>query len=255
MVAVALCVGARGESQEDPAALSERYYQQAVQLLNGGRYQEALESLDKAIELNPEPVFFCNRGAVLLRLGQGREALASMERCLETIEVSDSGERAHLEAEVNALRVAVRGLSPRSREVALAIATRPAASAGSGEAPPVVVVRPEPEGPGWLAWGSGALGGAALLGALTLELLTQPLLEEYQEVGRQGEDRGRYDVLRDQIEGRKLGIGALLVSGVALTALSGGLFWWGDGEPEEPVGLRLEWGQGGPQVGLKVVFE
>jgi tetratricopeptide (TPR) repeat protein len=253
VVAVALCISARGESQEDAAALSERYYQQAVQLLNGGRYQEALESLDKAIELNPEPVFFCNRGAVLLRLGQGREALTSMERCLETIEVSDSGELAHLEAEVNALRVAVRGVSPRSREVALGIATRPAPSSGPGEAAPVVVVTPAPAGPDWLAWGSGALGGAALLGALTL--VTQPLLEEYQEVGRQGEDRGRYDALRDQIEGRKLGIGALLVSGVALTALSGALFWWGGGEPEEPVGLRLEWGQGGPQVGLKVVFE
>lgn len=230
--------GLAQEEPTDPVALSESYYQQAIQLLNEGRYQEALENLDKALELNPEPIFHCNRGALLLRLEETQEALSSMERCLETIELDDPQDKAVLDAEVNALRLAVRHLGPRSRVMAQQIATRPEGSTRGVQV---------------AAWTTGALGGATLLGALTLELLTQPLIEDYREVAGEGQDRSRYDSLRGDIEDRKLLIGALLVSGTALVAVSGLLFWL-DGREAEAPQVGVYGLPGGALLDIKVVF-
>jgi tetratricopeptide (TPR) repeat protein len=223
----------------DPVMLSESYYQQAVQLLNEGRYQEALGNLDKAIELNPEPIFYCNRGAVLLRLEQTEEALGSMERCLESVEIADPADKAVLDAEVNALRLAVRRLKPQSRDLAQQIATRP---------------EEEVSGVSVAAWTTGALGGASLLGVLTLELLTQPLVDEYRDVASGGQDRARYDTLRSDIEDRKLLMGALLVSGSVLTLVSGVLLWLDMEEEAEPPSVGVRGLPGGALLDLKVVF-
>ncbi len=234
----------------NPEEQAEAFYQQAIQQLGSGRYREALASFDEAIKLVPNPIFYCNRSSVLLKLKEGREALASMEICLERLEIEDPQERATLDSEVKALRLAIEGLEPNSQRIARQIATRLVIPK---QGPPEEV--DAASGMEIAAWTTGAIGGVSLAGALVLELLTQPLVEEYKEVARDGEDQTRFNNLKLVLEQRKLLIGALVLTGAATAITSGVLFLLDeDEEPPQTTRLGLDWTQGGAVLHLQGAF-
>ena len=231
-VLLVLCVSvwcASVEAQEAPEEKADAFYLQAIQLFNEGRYQEALENFDRAIALNPVAVFFCNRGTVLMKLDERAEALVSMESCLSRFEVTDeesAAEKAQIDAEVGALRLVVRGLVPASARVATNIATKPEGE----DRTKIVIVEPIDEGVDmWAvgAWGAAGVAGASLLGALVLDLVTQPVIEDFKRTAEAGDNRERYDALRGAIDQRKVVIGALVVAGSVSAIASGVLFWAG----------------------------
>jgi hypothetical protein len=86
-----------------------------------------------------------------------------------------------------------------------------------------------------------------------LDLVTQPLVDEYKEVGSLGEDRERFDALRRAIEQRRLLVGGLLVLGGASLLASGGMFWW-DASEEPAQGLGVRVGLDGATLEWRVGF-
>lgn len=224
-----LCCGGVAAAQD----AAEEFYYQALELFNEGRYVDALESFDKAIALRPDPVFHCNRAAVLLQLKRTRQALASMKTCREGFQTEDPLELAQIDAEYLALDLAVKGIVPDSTALATTIATTPKES----DAPPreVIIVEPaEPgiSGLGIAAWTTGTVGAASLVGALVLDIATVPLIDEYKTAGAEGTNRDRYDALKRAIDQRKVIVGSLVVVGMTTLVVSGVLFWL-DEEPSE----------------------
>lgn len=235
-----------------PEEIAEAYYLQAVQQINQGNYLEALDNLNKAIEASPDPIFYCNRGAVLLKLDETTRALESMETCLARLEVEDPAEMAQLDAEVHALRLAIKRITPTGQSIARNIATRPALDPNSS--PP-----PSPwTGQKVAAWSTGIVAAGSLTGALVLELITQGLIDEYRDVGRQGIDEDRFDALRGTIDERKVTLGALVALG-GVSALASGLLFYFEGHepetnPEAALSPDLQWVEGGALLQLNLSF-
>ncbi len=232
-----VAAGATTAAAQSDADKAEAFYLQAVEFFNAGRYQEALENFDQAIALQPEAVFYCNRATVLKKLGEHLEALSSMEACMERFEVYDdesAEEKAQITAEVQAMQVALRNVSPTSRGVATNIATRPSVGGGGGGGggPDLVIVGPS--GPGntdegtdgvtIAAWSAAGVAGAALTAALITDLVTQPLIEDFERTAQEGTNRDRYDALRAAIDQRKVIVGSLVVVGSVAAISSGVLF-------------------------------
>jgi len=208
----------------DPAADAERaeaFYIQATQLFNAGRYQEALENFDRAIELQPDPVFFCNRSTVLLKLKEFKSALASLEVCRSQYAADGEEEAVQIDTEYKALSVFVELIEPHSR----AVAARIASGAEAVDRPPTVIVEEGGEALKYAAWGTGGLAVALLGTALVFDLASASLIDDYESVGAAGTDREQYVALQTKIEGRQQLIGTLLVVGLLSAAASGVLFW------------------------------
>ncbi len=222
----------------DKTQQAEGFYLQAVQSFNAGRYQEALESFDRAIALDPQAIYFCNRGTVLMKLHELPEALASMETCLARFEAADPeslAEKAQIDAEVKGIGAAIRGVQPASIRTATNIATRPLAN----KKPDIIIVEPIEPGldiQALGAWTTAGLAGASLLSAAIIEVATVPVIEDFERTAAEGDNRARYDALRTAIDQRKVIIGALVIFGSA-SALASGLLFWTD-NPEEDAGER-----------------
>lgn len=224
------------QAAPDPRAVerAEAFYLQAVQFFNEGRFVDALASFDQAIALHPEAIFYCNRGAVLLKLDEPAEALNSMESCLERFEVVDEetrAERGLIEGEVAAMAMAQRVVRPRAVAVAediTASSQRLSVSPGGQEVEPEIVIIETPgegiDGERVAAWTTASVAAASLTAALVLDLTTQPLIDEYTQLGEAGSDKSRFDALRAAIDQRKVIIGSLVVLGGASAVASGVLF-------------------------------
>ncbi len=254
VVALGLAWATLGAAEET----AETHYLQALDLFNQGRYVDALERFDQAIALSPDAVFYCNRAVVLLELGQTRDALESMEVCRTGFENADPEERAQVDAEVNALALAVRHIVPDTRALASTIAfTR---SRPKREEAPAVTIVVAPTGAEELdsvelaAWAVGAVGALSLTAALIVDLVTLPLIDEYRASGREGRSRSSYDGLRRAIDQRQVLIGSLLVAGVVSGGASARLFWWNMSAGDEPVDASLSVAPGGALIRLGVSF-
>jgi serine/threonine protein kinase/ribosomal protein S16 len=69
---------------EDELDINQNWFEQAVELEKLGRYEEAIDSHDRALKINPEDFdVWRNRGLSLLRLGRHEEALESYGHALE----------------------------------------------------------------------------------------------------------------------------------------------------------------------------
>ncbi len=206
------------------AEQAEAFYLQALQLYNAGRYREALDSFDRAIELQPDPIFFCNRGAVLLKLKEHRDALAALQRCRRDLTPDDPEELHSIDAEVHALALNVEVVSPSAR----AIARRHADADALAANPPNLDNDPVLH---TLAWGTGGFAVLALGGALAVDLLTLSVIDEYEDAAAAGDDPKRYNDLQSVIQQRRVLIGSLLSVGLLSAATSGLLFWLTHEEP------------------------
>lgn len=205
---------AQGAPEEDASA----HYARAVELYNQGRNREALDEFDKAIAAVPSPVYFCNRGIVLLKLEENQRAIEDLRACRDTYEDLDDDGRAKIDAQIKALETFEFIFSPNARQAARDIARGP-------EKPIVIerpVVIPPPDnspalrGIGWSMLG---LGLASLGGAAGLDVASRPMLEDFQD-SRYDADSSRHQELQLTLAKRQTAFYALSITGGAL-ALAG----------------------------------
>lgn len=196
---LALCaLPSKAGAQSDPHAdgsSAEAHYQTAVRLFGEGRYREALDEFDAAIEQSPESIFFCNRAIVLIQLTEVDEALHSLETCQNTF----TGARSELAA-IDAQRLAVERVVRSIRPAAFG-------TISSINAPVLDPIAPE--GDGWTRASTGyvllAAGGALLASAATLDLLSGDVRRnlEAEAQGPRGSNEEDYVAAREAYVGRQ----------------------------------------------------
>ncbi len=222
--AAAVLLGSVPGFAQDPHSedTAEQHYQAAASLFGEGRYREALDEFDAAIAISPEPVFYCNRAVVLVKLREPVAAVESMQVCRNTFEGSDE-ELAQIDAQTLAMETFVSTVRSRSSEVARDIAAGPVVVEGPA---------PAPADDSWDLASTGyvtlAIGLAVLGGALTLDLLSADLRDEFiaQSEGGSGTSRERYDELKADYDQRQLIFYGLAAGGAVLTVAGGILVAW-----------------------------
>lgn len=205
--AMSPAIASAQQDPHDPRNAAEAHYQAAVRLFGEGRYREALDEFDVAIELSPEPVFYCNRAVVLIKLEESLEALQSLETCRDTF-AGDPVELAQIDAQASGVGAFVRHVGPSATRVAQRVASEG------------VSVAPRDDGwglsdVGYLSLGAGA---AVLASAATLDLLSEDLRADFEAEasGEAGTSYVRYRELRDEFETRQAIFAWLTIGGLAL---------------------------------------
>jgi len=251
-MALALVVSTRAAAQSPPAdgsAKADAHYQTAVRLFGEGRYREALDEFDEAIAISPEPIFYCNRAIVLIELREPEDAYQSLETCRDGF-TGATEDKAEIDAQMLAVGAFVHHVGPRATQITEDIATGPLVKS--------TPTPPEHGGFGATDYGLLSTGiGAALVGsAVTLDLLSKPIVDEYKQLSAEGGSQQRYDELKQEILTRQriwyalsIGGGVFALAGVGLVvydAISGG------DDTEAPV-VVLPW-VGPAKAGIMVRF-
>ena len=233
---------------------AQSHYLHALELFNQGQYVDALERLNRAIELRPEPVDFCNRAAVLLQLGNTRDALESMKVCREGFVDAEPEEFAQVDAEYRALALVVKHIAPATRAVASVIAFERDRPASVPRELGPATEEPAMTGMEVAAWSTGAVGALSLAGALVVDVVTLPLIDEYREVAREGRERSSYTALKRAIDQRQILIGSLLIGGVVSVVTSAVLFSLDGAPAEDPSAQGVSIHFGGSTLAIEVLF-
>ena len=251
-------------AQQDPSPQNEReeradaYYQEAVRMMNAGRYREAVEEFTAALELAPSPVLYCNRGIAFVKLSEWEDALSDLRRCRDEYETSEA-EMAQIDAQYQGVRVMVRRIRPRAIQVSDGIAR------GDIEPQKVIVDEDEPfldtETLGHLSFGTGAVFWTA---ALTLDFLSRDVREDFvsESQGGPGTSPERYRELRTELQNRKrvfigLGIAGTALSLTGISLLSYEWFFKKSGEAQARSGqptLFVAPRSEGAAMGLRLQF-
>lgn len=190
------------------------YYARAVELYNQGRNREALDEFDKAIDAVPSPVYFCNRGIVLLKLEENLRAIEDLRTCRDTYEDLDEGGRAKIDAQIKALEIFELVFSPNARQAARDIARGP-------DQPVVIerpVVIPPPDNSSasrGIGWSMLGLGLVSLGGAAGLDIASRSMLEDFKD-SRYDADNTRHQDLQLTLAKRQTAFYALSITGGAL---------------------------------------
>jgi tetratricopeptide (TPR) repeat protein len=83
LLLIASLVGCQSQAEPPEGATSQWYYDQGCQLCNSGRYDEAIDYLDKAIELDPNfAEAYGARGIVYLNTSDYDEAIIDFDECI-----------------------------------------------------------------------------------------------------------------------------------------------------------------------------
>ena len=218
--------------QEAQAQSADARYAAAMDMVNAGRYREAVDELSRAIEISPENIFFCNRGIVRIRLEEFNEAIKDLKTCRDTFK-GDQEELAILDAQYLAVTAAYRGSAARARQVAqgliLARTQPPSIPADSPVAPADVMVQAPPSAERWGAREYGFLslivGGALLGSALTVDLLSAGTKDDFIAASTQGSPQD-YQAAKDSVETRQDAFYALGIAGGVMTLSGLSLVLW-----------------------------
>jgi tetratricopeptide (TPR) repeat protein len=267
LLALSTAIPAFAQQQPDPDADAERearadaYYQEAVRMMNSGRYREAVEEFTSALELSPSPVLYCNRGIAYIKLAEWQDALGDLKTCRDQYETNEA-EMAQIDAQYQGVRTMVRTLRPRAIEVARDLA------AGDIEPEKVTEVKVvEKDAPfdsefiGHLATGTGAVLWTA---AFTLDFLSKDLRDDFvaESQGGPGTSPERYRELKRELRTRKrvfIGLGiagsALALTGVSLLSYN----WFfkdtaDDDQASARPSLLVAPTPSGGSVGLRLAF-
>ena len=159
-------------AQEDPHGSrteAEQHYQTAVLLLSEGRYLDALNEFDAAIDISPQAIFYCNRALVLVKLKETGQAVKSLRLCRDNFE-GDASELAQIDAQYHGVAAYDQIVRPHSIIIAQDIAGGPISSGSrSDDAWNIADV-------GLISMGVGA---ALLASALTVDVLSQTLADDF----------------------------------------------------------------------------
>ncbi|MGM0558596.1 MAG: tetratricopeptide repeat protein [Myxococcota bacterium] len=267
LLAVLVATPAMAQQQPDSEAelegeeRADAHYQEAVGMMNRGRYREAVEEFTSALELAPSPVLYCNRGIAYIKLSEWEDALRDLKTCRDDYETNEA-EMAQIDAQYQGVRAMVRALRPRAVEVARDVA------AGDIEPQKVTEVQVVEDGPlldselaGHLATGTGAMLWSA---ALTLDFLSKDLREDFiaESQGGPGTSPERYSELERDLRNRKRVFVGLGIAGSALTLTGVSLLtynWFFKDTPEAQAtssrpSLLVAPTNGGGSVGLRLAF-
>lgn len=221
-------IGNEGE-ELGPSEKAGSFYQNAVQLYGEARYRESINAFGRAIQLDPQSVYFCNRAVVLLQIGEVPKSLKDFEAC----EKSFIGEKTEL-ATINSQRIGVQSgieFSAHARHVSNQIL-----------ADNLYV----PAETGWslTSWGLLSLGlGAGLIGsAITIDFLSEDLVSEFvtESEGRPGTDQARHDELKGDVQTRQILFYGLSIGGTVLSVLGLSLIIADLGGEDDKMALGLE---------------
>ena len=224
LVSICLCaspaLAQEEKTQEAKEAQAQSYYNQAITLFGQGRHREAVVAFDKAIQINPVPVYYCNKAIAQLKLNQLGDAIKSTTTCRDTFK-GDKQELAKIDARLKAFQAVAEHTRANGRLTAQSIALK-------SKVKKTVIVPPAKPivDDSWNAsdWGyiSVALGGALLASALTLDWLSADAVDTLKTQS-QGGNKQDYDDARATIEQRKPLFWGLTIGGSLLSALGVGL--------------------------------
>ncbi len=238
-------------AQGDDEARAGENYQIAVDLLNEGRYGESVDAFTRAIELSPDPVFYCNRSAALVRLREYERAIDDLSHCRDNL--GDAPEiTARADAQLKALTVYTLTVRGQALGIARDIAAGPIVKKTDPIVPPGEV-EPAPRPMSALAVMGGVglgLGGASLAVAVGLDVLSEDVVADYKAASTSS-DRAEYDRLRGEVAWRQQAFYGGMIAGGALVGIGAALLIvdaLGSEEETKPTTLRL-----GPGT-VKVTF-
>ena len=223
------------QAQEGDEAKTERatnLYTAAVKLYNEGRNRESIAKFDEVIALDPQPVYHCSRAAVLLKVAELDRAIEDLEICRDKY-ASTPEERAHIDAQLQAVSIVDNALLSRSRSVAVEIANPTEAKVtdkviidpskgNDGNGNPIDT--PSTTSPGPLrpiGFTALALGSSLMMSALVLDVASTDLRTRFEQEadGGAGTTQEEYDNLLAQMERRQQAYMAMMGSGVVLGAV------------------------------------
>jgi tetratricopeptide (TPR) repeat protein len=222
----ALAQGQGEESEDEKAERVSNLYISAVKLYNEGRNREAIAKFDEAIALDPQPVFHCNRAAVLLKVQELGRAIEDLEVCRDEY-ASNAKERAQIDAQLQAVTIVDNTLLNHSRSVAVEIAN-PNTAKGPDT---VVIVQPDPPGGGeeerrrgplrWVGYTTIALGSALMVSAGALDLASADLKNQYIKIadGGPGTTQEEYGNLKETLRRRQQAFYIMGFAGIGLNTI------------------------------------
>lgn len=223
-LALALChaPAAWAQDDDDADARAGESYQIAVDLLNEGRYAESVDAFTRAIELSPDPVFYCNRSAALVRLLEYERAIDDLTHCRDNL--ADAPEiTARADAQLKALALYTRSVRGRALGVARDIAAGPIVKKTDPLDPPGPVTPPRESSALAVMGGVGlGLGGASLALAAGLDVLSQDVVADFKAAST-GSDPAEYERLRGEVAWRQQAFYGGVIAGSALVGLGAAL--------------------------------
>ncbi len=194
---------AQDEPQTPPTA--EQDYARAIRLYSEGKNRESLQAFNDAISKSSDPVYRCNRAAVLRVLGEHPLAIEDLTICRDTYQMSEL-EKGMIDAQLQALSIVEYHFSPRSEQIAKQIANPPEVivkkdTDTSKPVPPPVIAKPKPSSPlRSLAWVSLGTGVGALIGAGALEIANRDDVNSFRTTCLEQRDGGSYDASCSQLQ-------------------------------------------------------
>ncbi len=221
-LALTLCSSTSAWAQDDAEQQAGENYQIAVDLLNEGRYAESVDAFTRAIELSPDPVFYCNRSAALVRLLEYERAIEDLTHCRDNL--ADAPEiTARADAQLKALSLYTKSVRGRAFGVARDIAAGPIVKKDDPLDPPGQVT-PQRESSALAVMGGIGLGlgGASLALAAGLDVLSQDVVADFK-ASSTGTDSAEYDRLRGEVVWRQQAFYGSVIAGSALLGLGAAL--------------------------------
>lgn len=200
-----------------------------------GQYEKAIEEFQAGYALFPDPIFLYNISLAHGKLGRVNESLAVAElaESMGLQEPDQSQNRARM--------VALRSVqSGQDVSDELGVVARKTASEDKKRRT-AEDNRQLFSTYGWIGVGTASAGLVALVSSLLIDLSMGGDIEAYESAAARG-DESEYGTLKDDIESSQTTAQILFFSGVALTAVGGGLIVWDlmrDQETEDTVARAM----------------
>ena len=208
---------------------ADAHYQAAMQLYSEGRYKESLASFDDAIALSPDYVFFCNRAAVHLELGDAEKALPDMETCQRTFSGGEE-ERAIIDAQTKGVGLGVENLIANARNTTVGVQR-------------AILDSNTEQKFGLRGWGLVTLsvGAGAIGSAVVFDLLSADLVEHFvrESEGRSGTSVQEFEALKKRVQTRQTVFYSLAITGAVLSTTGLAMIVFGGKTKEKEGSTRL----------------
>jgi tetratricopeptide (TPR) repeat protein len=229
-VALALAVVADARAEPQARKHAVQLFQQGAAAYDAGRFQDAIQLLERAYALSPEPVILFNLGRSYEGLGQAEQAIDAYSRYL----VADPGtaDRHSIERRIQTLRAQLQERAALERE---RVEERGRAEEELAKARQTQVrVEPAPSRPGALPWVVGGVGAAGVAAGAVLGGIA---LSRHQSAVQ---DPFRASALARQASANQYATGANVAYAVGGALLAGGAVWiWIDHRSPAP---SVAWG-------------
>ena len=108
---------------QDNVERAQSFYSQAISLYSKGRYEEAIKAFDRAIEADPQPLYYCNKSVAQVEHGELDDAVDSITTCRDTYKGPPEA-LAKIDARLKGLRLVTTNVAVNARVSAQQIDAR-----------------------------------------------------------------------------------------------------------------------------------